>query len=218
MENRKWNLSSRDEHLKSGNLHNLQKASGYRTPESYFSPMTQFFREMDRMFDNAFQNFGVPALMGNMAQMQSSMFNPHIDIVSTENEYIIKVEIAGIEEKDIHLEVSHDGILTISGEKRLDNQDKNRNYHLRERSYGSFERVVALPEYVDKKSIAAEFENSILTITGQKQESAELKPRRIEINAGENRSSNRHAGKQESPRSEARNENASNATHPKRVA
>lgn len=152
-----------------------------------FGPISSFFLDMDRFFDNTLRNFGVPALANMNMQM---MFNPKLDITSNENEYTITCEVPGLEEKDIKLDVSNNGLLTISGEKRQESNDSRKDVHCTECSYGSFERSLSLPEDVDAQSIEANFKNGVLTITCPRNESAKQSRRQIKISSDNRGASN----------------------------
>jgi HSP20 family protein len=164
-----------------------------------FGPISSFFLDMDRLFDNTLRNFGVPSLANMNMQM---MFNPKVDITSNENEYTITCEVPGLEEKDIKLDVSNNGLLTISGEKRQENSDTRQDVHCTECSYGAFERSLSLPEDVDVENIEANFRNGVLTITCPRNESAKQSRRqiRIESDRGEGRGREEPRGREEGSR------------------
>jgi HSP20 family protein len=153
-------------------------------PSTYFGPLSSFFSNMDRMFDNTFRNFGLPALMSQtgLGGMQG-MFRPNIDITSTRDEYAITAEVPGIEEKDIKLDVTADGQLIISGEKKFEREDRQGDVQYAEASYGSFERVLSLPDDVDRESVEARFKNGLLTITCPRTEASKMQTRHIPISA-----------------------------------
>jgi len=153
-------------------------------PASYFGPISNFFWDMDRMFDRAFRSFGVPTTLAGMPSWGVSMFQPSVDITSNENEYTITAEVPGLEEKDIKLDVSADGILTISGEKRQENVENRKDIHCTECSYGAFTRTLSLPDDADSDNIKARFRNGILTITCPRTESVRQSRRQIPISGG----------------------------------
>jgi len=212
MQNKKWDWMRRDGNQTSNMLATQNQGLG-SLPGMYFAPMTQFFQEMERMFDNTFQNFTAPAMMNGMTGMQNMMFrSPHIDITSSDEEYNIHVEVPGMDERDLRLEVTPENMLVISGEKRAENGDNsNRNYHRMERSYGTFQRVLSLPDDVDQETVDAQMRNGVLTITLMKRETSQgSKPRRIDINASEGGRSRQggRSGHQEGRGSEAAHANA----------
>jgi HSP20 family protein len=157
------------------------------------SPVRLFHQEIDRMFDDFFRSFGFPAMRFDRdfpALAQSEWLRPTVDIAATEREYIISVEIPGVEEKDFNLDMS-DGTLSIRGEKRQEKEEKEINYHRMERSFGSFQRVVSLPEDVDQDGITAKYATGVLTIKLPRTSKTKTESRKIPIggssNSGEDR-------------------------------
>jgi HSP20 family protein len=149
-------------------------------PVSYFRPLSNFFRDIDKMFDQTFRTFGVPAFQGaNFMNMQ--MFRPNLEIASNDNEYVITAEVPGMEERDIRLDVSPDGMLTISGEKRHENTESRKSGVFSECSYGAFERSLSLPDDVDPEGIEARFRNGVLTIMCPRVPSQQRQSRPIPI-------------------------------------
>lgn len=96
-------------------------------------------------------------------------FAPSIDISETEKQYVIDVEVPGMNKKDINLNVENN-TLTISGERKFEKEEDNKQYHRVETHYGSFSRSFSLPENADYDSIKASYTNGILTITVDKSE------------------------------------------------
>jgi len=108
----------------------------------------------------------------------ASYFAPAVDIAEQENEYVVKVELPGVAKEDVKISVESN-TLTIKGEKKQEKEEKNKNFHRVERSYGSFQRSFTLPATVKNDKIDALFNNGILTITMPKSE--EAKPKQIEV-------------------------------------
>jgi HSP20 family protein len=133
------------------------------------SPMFGLRREIDRLFDDTFLSRGT-----------SASWYPAADIRETSNELRLDVELPGIREEDVEIEVDN-GMLSIRGEKsaeRKEEGDEGR-YHLVERSYGSFLRSFQLPAGVDEKQIRADFDQGVLHVRIPK--AALPQPRRIQI-------------------------------------
>lgn len=105
---------------------------------------------------------------------------PKLDIAELKDKYEIKAELPGMDEKEINLSVD-DGVLTISGEKKSETENKDKGYYLKECSYGSFSRTVRLPENIADDKIAAKFTNGVLTIDMPKKEPTVAKSRKIAI-------------------------------------
>ena len=103
---------------------------------------------------------------------------PSVDIKETEKEFVMSVELPGVTPKDVSVEVK-DGCLTISGEKKLESEEKKDRYTRIERCYGSFTRSFTLSENVDETKIGASHKDGVLTLTLPKKEG--VKPRKIEI-------------------------------------
>jgi HSP20 family protein len=123
-----------------------------------FEPWSDLRREIDRVFDSALT--GTP--LGTNAQSQ---YLPAMDIEETSDKIRLTLEVPGVSPEDLEISIENN-VLTVSGEKRFRrDSDKDREgSHLIERRYGHFERSVMLPETVDADSIAAHFENGVLTV------------------------------------------------------
>jgi HSP20 family protein len=176
-----WFKSEQDQQKASTSLpvQRLDQSAG----SGSVSPILQLHREIDRLFDDAFRGFGFPALtMPRLPSDWPGMLKPALDIRETEKQYVITLEVPGVEEKDIQLTLDKD-VLTVRGEKRQEQETKEGGYHRIERSYGSFQRALNLPEDADQDSIKASFKNGVLTITIDKREtSASKRGRLIPIN------------------------------------
>ena len=91
-------------------------------------------------------------------------FSPHIDVMETKGSIMVTAELPGMDKKDIDVCV-HDGVLTVSGEKRIGGRKKAMDCHQMERSYGCFSRSMCLPDTVDSKTMKTVYKNGILTLT-----------------------------------------------------
>ncbi len=103
---------------------------------------------------------------------------PRVDISETDDEIIVKADAPGMKKDDIKVTLS-ENVLTISGEKKAEREDKKKNYHRIERVFGSFTRSFYIPTNVDSSKIKASYENGVLTVTLPKKE--EAKPKEIPI-------------------------------------
>ena len=103
---------------------------------------------------------------------------PAVDIYETDKEIIMKAELPGMQEKDIQIKVE-DNILVVAGERQMEKEVKEENYHRIERSYGSFSRSFTLPQTVDRDQIKAAYKDGVLKVTLPKKE--EVKPKKVEI-------------------------------------
>jgi HSP20 family protein len=136
------------------------------------NPFLALHREMNRLFDDAFRSFDVAPFSSQ------AMGWPNVEVNETGNEVKVIAELPGLEEKDVNLEL-RDGLLTISGEKRSETEDKERRFS--ERYYGRFERSVPVND-IDQDKVEASFKNGVLTVTLPKLPTAQQKVKRIAIN------------------------------------
>ena len=105
---------------------------------------------------------------------------PTMDVTETEKEIEITAELPGLEEKDVQINAA-DGVLTIRGEKKAEKEEKDKDYRLLERTYGSFSRTLELPAGVDPDTIKASIAKGVLTVTVPKPAPAEVK--KVEVKA-----------------------------------
>ena len=148
------------------------------------TPLHCVFDEIDRLFDTAFNRFGLSPFGENpnlLEGMSGSILKPRLDLGATEKEYTVSVEIPGVNEKDVQLEISNN-TLTICGEKKQKTEEKNKSYYRVERSYGSFQRVLSLPEDADQGGVKAIFKKGLLTITIPRKALPGSKVKQVEIN------------------------------------
>lgn len=141
------------------------------------NPLLAFHRDMNRLFDETFRDFGAPSLFGRMSVW------PSVEIAETDKDIRVSAELPGLEEKDVEVLIE-DGALTLRGEKKSEVEDKAR--HFSERYYGRFERQIPLGFEVDDDKVAATFRNGVLTVTVPKSEKAQARTKRISINNGAN--------------------------------
>ncbi|MGZ5901411.1 MAG: Hsp20/alpha crystallin family protein [Reyranella sp.] len=106
--------------------------------------------------------------------------SPAVDITEGDKAYEVTAELPGMDEKNIEVKVAN-GNLTIKGEKNAEKEEKKKDYYLRERTFGSFERSFSLPQGVDKEKIEASFKKGVLTITLPKTPDAQKAEKKIEV-------------------------------------
>jgi len=134
------------------------------------SPIGSLQREMNRLFEDFFGEMTFPSLDAEWGELAS--LTPSIDVSQTDDAIQVTAELPGIEEKDVDVSLS-EGVLTIRGEKRREEDRKDKKFHHVERSYGSFQRSILLPAEVDSEKVDAIFRNGVLTVTLPKVESPE---------------------------------------------
>lgn len=140
------------------------------------------------MFDRFWRSgFGIPSLRRTgepeaFWPVEGSFAAPAIDFAEDEKAYHLTAELPGLSDKDINLMLSDD-LLTITGEKREEKEQQEKNYHYSERRFGSFRRAVQLPQHIDRDKIEANFKNGVLNVTLPKTPDAMRRQKKIEIKA-----------------------------------
>ncbi len=145
-----------------------------------------FRTEMDRLFDRF--GFGVPSLSRmfmtppGFTAPALTVSAPAVEISEDNNAWRLTAELPGLAEKDVEV-VLADDVLTLRGEKKQEREESGTNFHISERSYGSFARSFVLPEGVDRNGIGAAFAKGVLTVTLPKKPEAKVEEKRIEVKA-----------------------------------
>lgn len=136
-------------------------------------------REMDDFFSSLRRSFGrgLPATAGDG---DLASWAPAVDISETDKEYLVKGELPGVKKDDVNVEL-HNGVLTLSGERRYEKEDKDEKYHRVERAYGSFSRSFSVPDNVDANAISADFKDGVITVHLPKTAAKEPKGTRIPV-------------------------------------
>ncbi|MEW6131221.1 MAG: Hsp20/alpha crystallin family protein [Acidobacteriota bacterium] len=135
-------------------------------------PFRIFQNRMSRFFDEDFP-FAIPE-----ETLSLKTWMPSCDIYETENEIVVKAELPGAKKEDVKVNIENN-ILTLSGERKFEEETRKENYVRVERKYGEFLRSFTLPMTVDANKVVADFKDGLLTITLPKKE--EAKPKPIEI-------------------------------------
>src|SRR6201982_2637894 len=113
--------------------------------------------------------------------LTTSTFAPPVDVYEDEHNITLKIEVPGIDEKDIDVRIENN-TLTVHGERKFEKEEKEEHYRRIERQYGSFPRTFTLPNTVDTEGVSATYEKGVLKITLAKK--AEAKPKQIKVNVG----------------------------------
>jgi HSP20 family protein len=156
----------------------IKKAELAQTPAP-MDPFSAMRSEMDRAFEN-FLGRGWPSMPGLMKPSDEVLVVPSMDIRENGSEIVIEAELPGMEEKDIDVSLSN-GMLTIRGEKRSEEEKKEDNYHLTERRYGSFQRSFRVPDTVDPDKVEASLEKGVLHVTMTKKPEAVSAAKKISV-------------------------------------
>lgn len=140
------------------------------------APLAWIRNEIDRLFED----FGRPARSAFNFSPRIAAPVPAIEFAEDKGAYRLTAELPGLTDKDVEIEVA-DGVLTLSGEKKEEEERKKDGYLLSERSYGAFKRQITLPTDVNPDGITAAFKDGILIITLAKDEKAAARTRKISI-------------------------------------
>ena len=130
---------------------------------------------MNRLFRESYND------AGRDESLTTSSFAPAVDVYEDEHQVTLKIEVPGIEEKDIDVRVENN-TLTVQGERKIEREEKEENYRRVERQYGSFTRTFTLPQTVDSENVSATYDKGVLKISLPKK--AEAKPKQIKVNVG----------------------------------
>jgi HSP20 family protein len=113
--------------------------------------------------------------------LSAASFAPPVDIYEDENKLVLKLETPGIRQEDLDIQIEN-RTLTVRGERKLDREEKQENFHRVEHRYGTFARTFSLPSTVDPESVVASYDSGILKLEFAKR--AEAKPRQVKVNVG----------------------------------
>ena len=163
------------------------------TPNQAVGSLMQLHRQMDRLFDDVWQSFGLPSssrLMQPSSLMGSNLlgasllgdYRAKLDVSGNNNEYEVSIDLPGFSEDDIEIELNGN-ILTVKGQKEEKNESKEKQYYRIERSSGSFQRTLSLPEDANRDDISANMKNGLLVITIPRKELPKDDVKRISITA-----------------------------------
>lgn len=154
-----------------------------------FTFMRRFSEEMDRLFEDfgfgrglLAPSFGrnLPSAFGDLGQ---AIWSPQVEMFEREGQLVVHADLPGLTKEDVKVEVTNDAI-TISGERKNENEEKGEGYYRSERSYGSFFRQIPLPEGVNADDANATFKNGVLEVTMKAPERAQTRSRQLEIKEG----------------------------------
>ena len=147
------------------------------TPQPW-KPFETLRREVDRLFEDFDGGFWRPSFRYPEAVFKSAP----VDVGETDKAYEVTAELPGMDEKNIEVKLAN-GSLTIKAEKQEDKEEKDKDYYIRERSFGSFLRTFQIPDGVDQDKIDASYKNGVLTVTLPKSVEAQKAEKKITIKA-----------------------------------
>ena len=137
--------------------------------------------EMNRMFDEMFG--GLSRRGGRQQGDEPTRWAPVLDVLQEDGDIVVRAELPGVKQEDVDITL-HDGVLTIAGERKAEQQREGTGYYVRERRYGSFRRSMTLPQGVDESKISARFDSGVLEVRVAGA-AAVQEPKRIQIEAGD---------------------------------
>ncbi len=145
-----------------------------RSGGGFWDPLS----EVNRMFDDAFGGL-MRRPGGRQTGAELTEWAPAVDVLQRDGDLVVRAELPGVSPEDVDITL-HNRVLTISGQRREEQEEQRGGYYVRERRSGSFSRSMTLPEGVDEDSIRARYENGVLevTIAGA---AAVREPRRIQV-------------------------------------
>ncbi len=147
------------------------------------NPFLALHDEMEDLFDDFFSDFGWGELPGlREGRRTATPLAPRVDVDESDDEIAVSAELPGLEEKDVEVSLDED-VLTISGEKRDEWEDKRKNAYISERSYGRFERSIPLPAGVDRENVKARFKKGVLHVTIPKTQEARADRKQIPVSS-----------------------------------
>lgn len=166
----------------------VSRAQAESLPTSGAGSLMSLHREMDRWFEEAFKSFAMPPFpsrlesAGGAGAKLPGFYRPQIDVSADNNRYEISLDVPGLSESDLTLEVKDD-VLTIKGEKEERSEDKDKHYYRVERSYGSFQRTLSLPDDANADEIKANLDKGVLRLEIPRRASAEQEVKRIPVSS-----------------------------------
>ncbi len=132
--------------------------SPFRGRRGFYDPVS----EMNRMFDDMFG--GLMRRSGGQQRTEVAEWAPAIDVATENGDLVIKAELPGVKPEDVDITLQ-DNVLTVSGQRKAEQEDERGGYYVRERRFGSFSRSLTVPEGVDESKIHARYENGVLEVT-----------------------------------------------------
>ncbi|CAK8722616.1 HSP20 family protein [Candidatus Electrothrix laxa] len=177
---------SRETERKSGDKVPIQRNDAKDDQKDFAGPLQDFHREINRLFDKSFHNFRFSSFDFDSPFMfthsTGGMLRPVTDFAANDKEYTITVEVPGAKKDDIKIEVANN-VMTIRGEKKQKKEEEKKDFYRQERFYGSFQRVLSLPEDADQEDIKATFNQGVLTVTMPKKDMPKPDVKEIEIHS-----------------------------------
>ena len=147
--------------------------SPFRGRRGFYDPVS----EMNRVFDNMLG--GLMRRSGGQQRAEVTEWAPAIDVLTENGDLVIRAELPGVKQEDVDITLQ-DNVLTVSGQRKAEQEEERGGYYVRERQYGSFSRSLTVPEGVDESKIHARYETGVLEVTVEGAAQVQ-EPKRIQI-------------------------------------
>ncbi len=147
---------------------------------SFSHGMDSLHKEMDLLFEDFWKGNDRPSLMTK--PWDYAHLNTRLDVTEDEKAFHVKIELPGMDQKDVDITLS-DGLLTIRGDKKQEEEEKDKDFYRSERTFGSFRRTLTIPVEVDESKIEASFKKGVLSIELPKTDEAQKKVKHITVKA-----------------------------------
>lgn len=161
------------------NMNAIDKWNPFRAPPPW-DPIRELEEMQNRLALLLGRGWPLPR-NGGEEEFTTTAWSPLVDIAENDKEYTVKAELPGMNKEDIKVTVES-GVLSITGERKVEKDEKHKEYHCIERSYGTFTRSFTLPEGAASDKISAEFKDGVLKVRLPKDEN--LKPKSVEVKIG----------------------------------
>ena len=150
--------------------------SPLRGSRGFWDPLSEMNRMLDQMISAPTRR------QDNERVRELGEWAPSLDVLSKDGDLVVRAELPGVKQEDVDITL-HDRVLTISGERKAEQEEERGGYYVRERRYGSFSRSLTLPEGIDESKIHARYEDGVLEVTVEGA-AAVREPKRIQIEGG----------------------------------
>jgi HSP20 family protein len=182
----KWNMWNWFGHEKNaGAKIPVQHGTTKDLEKGFASHIEEFHHEIDRLFHEMFQDAGMASFDFDHPLNQritDGPFKPSLDLSAGDKAYTVTVELPGAKKDEIKVDIV-DNVMTISGEKQQEKEEKDKDQYRQERYFGEFQRVLTLPDDADQDGIKADFKQGVLTVTVPRKPMPKAKVKEIEINS-----------------------------------
>ena len=178
-----WNWFKHEENSDNTGTIPVTRDQSAATPGAFSTggPLMGLHREMDRLFNEALKSFGAPSLNREGSSL-SSLYRPQIDVSGDDNQYEIALDVPDMSESDISIDVRGD-VLTIRGQKEQRSENKDKHFYRVERSYGSFQRTLSLPDDANADEIQAQLDKGVLRLVIPRRQVPHKDVKRIPISS-----------------------------------